>query len=198
MAMLGFFIVEQCTCVIINLLHTCFFPSHIMVKTYVGSVVFLHFELEPPQLWGLFLSLCIHAGVHLQSFVFRMMGVYFFYFRNTLTLRCLLVQCTCTRPIDCAIPLCNCVFVYLQVGSFVCLCLSVSCCGRRWWLMILGQWRAFKPLYIAQSRDLDRCYRCLMDWITNWLTILKDRATHFLIKYKTGTLVTQCKSTAFT
>ena len=43
------------------------------------------------------------------------------------------------------------------------------------------------PLYIAQSGDLDRCYRCL----TDWLTTLKDRATQLLIKYKSGALVTQ-------
>ena len=36
------------------------------------------------------------------------------------------------------------------------------------------------PLYIAQSGDLDRCYRCL----TDRLTTLKDRATQLLIKYK--------------
>ena len=43
------------------------------------------------------------------------------------------------------------------------------------------------PLYIAQSGDLDRCYRCL----TDRLTTLKDRATQLLIKYKSGSLVTQ-------
>ena len=43
------------------------------------------------------------------------------------------------------------------------------------------------PLYIAQSGDLDRCYRCL----TDRLTTLKDRATQLLIKYKSGGLVTQ-------
>ena len=43
------------------------------------------------------------------------------------------------------------------------------------------------PLYIAQSGDLDRCYRCL----TDWLTTLKDRATQLLINYKIGALVTQ-------
>ena len=43
------------------------------------------------------------------------------------------------------------------------------------------------PLYIAQSGDLDRCYRCL----THSLTTLKDRATQLLIKYKSGALVTQ-------
>ena len=53
--------------------------------------------------------------------------------------------------------------------------------------MILGQWRAFMPLYIAKSGDLDRCYRCL----TDWQTTLKDRATQLLIKYKSGALVTQ-------
>ena len=36
------------------------------------------------------------------------------------------------------------------------------------------------PLYIAQTGDLDRCYRCL----TDWLTTLKDRATQLLINYK--------------
>ena len=43
------------------------------------------------------------------------------------------------------------------------------------------------PLYIAQSGDLDRCYRCL----TDRQTTLKDRATQLLIKYKSGALVTQ-------
>ena len=45
------------------------------------------------------------------------------------------------------------------------------------------------PLYIAQSGDLDRCYRCL----TDRLTTLKDRATQLLKKYKSGALVTQHK-----
>ena len=44
------------------------------------------------------------------------------------------------------------------------------------------------PLYIAQSGDLDRCYRCL----TDRQTTLKDRATQLLIKYKSEALVTQC------
>ena len=43
------------------------------------------------------------------------------------------------------------------------------------------------PLYIEQSGDLDRCYRCL----THSLTTLKDRATQLLIKYKSGALATQ-------
>ena len=43
------------------------------------------------------------------------------------------------------------------------------------------------PLYIAQSGDLDRCYRCL----TDRLTTLKDSATQLLTKYKSGALVTQ-------
>ena len=40
-----------------------------------------------------------------------------------------------------------------------------------------------------QSGDLDRCYRCL----TDSLTTLKDRATHYSApyKYKSGPLVTQ-------
>ena len=42
------------------------------------------------------------------------------------------------------------------------------------------------PLYIAQSGNLDRCYRCLTDGQT-----LKDRATQLLIKYKSGALLTQ-------
>ena len=42
------------------------------------------------------------------------------------------------------------------------------------------------PLYIEQSGDVDRCYRCLTDSQT-----LKDRATQLLIKYKSGVLVTQ-------
>ena len=46
------------------------------------------------------------------------------------------------------------------------------------------------PLYIAKSGDLDRCYRCL----TDWLTTLKDRATQLLIKYKSGALVTKEKN----
>ena len=45
------------------------------------------------------------------------------------------------------------------------------------------------PLYIAQSGDLDRCYRCLTDWLTDSQT--KDRATQLLIMYKSGALVTQ-------
>ena len=46
------------------------------------------------------------------------------------------------------------------------------------------------PLYIAQSGDLDMCYRCL----TDSLTTLKDRATQLLKKYKSGALVTQFNS----
>ena len=49
------------------------------------------------------------------------------------------------------------------------------------------------PLYIAQSGDLDRCYRCLTDSLTHSLTTLKDSATQLLIKYKSGALVTQYK-----
>ena len=45
------------------------------------------------------------------------------------------------------------------------------------------------PLYIAKSGDLDRCYRCLTDWLTD--SQMKDRATQLLIKYKSGALVTQ-------
>ena len=56
-------------------------------------------------------------------------------------------------------------------------------------LMILGQWRAFMPLYIEQSGDLERCQRCL----THSQTTLKDSATQLLIKYKSGALVTQYK-----
>ena len=41
------------------------------------------------------------------------------------------------------------------------------------------------PLYIAKSRDLDRCYRCLTD------SQSKDSATQLLTKYKSGALVTQ-------
>ena len=44
-------------------------------------------------------------------------------------------------------------------------------------------------LYIEQSGDLDRCYRCL----TDRLTTLKNRATQLLIKYKSGTLVRNFK-----
>ena len=39
------------------------------------------------------------------------------------------------------------------------------------------------PLYIEQSGDLVRCYRCLTDSQT-----LKDRATQLLIKYKSGAI----------
>ena len=46
------------------------------------------------------------------------------------------------------------------------------------------------PLYIAQSGDLDRCYRCLTDSLTH--SQMKDRATQLLIKFKSGALVTQC------
>ena len=56
--------------------------------------------------------------------------------------------------------------------------------------MILGQSKASMPLYIAQSGDLDRCYRCLPYWLTDSQT-LKDRATQLLTKYKSGALVTQ-------
>ena len=42
------------------------------------------------------------------------------------------------------------------------------------------------PLYIEQSGDVDRCYRCLTDSQT-----LKDRATQLFTKYKSGALVTQ-------
>ena len=45
------------------------------------------------------------------------------------------------------------------------------------------------PLYIAKSGDLDRCYRCLTDSLTD--SQMKDRATQLLIKYKSGALVTQ-------
>ena len=50
------------------------------------------------------------------------------------------------------------------------------------------------PLYIAQSGNLDRCYRCLTQWLTDWLTdwqTLKDKATQLPLKYKSGALVTQ-------
>ena len=49
------------------------------------------------------------------------------------------------------------------------------------------------PLYIAQSGDLDRCYRCLTHWLTH--SQRKDRATQLLIKYKSGALVTQYSAT---
>ena len=39
------------------------------------------------------------------------------------------------------------------------------------------------PLYIEQSGDLDRCYRCLTH------SHLKDRATQLLIKCKSGALL---------
>ena len=38
------------------------------------------------------------------------------------------------------------------------------------------------PLYIAQSGDLDRCYRCLTDWLTD--SQMKDRATQLLISIR--------------
>ena len=41
------------------------------------------------------------------------------------------------------------------------------------------------PLYIAQSGDLEGCYRCLMDSQT-----LKDRATQLLTKYKSNAIMT--------
>ena len=47
------------------------------------------------------------------------------------------------------------------------------------------------PLYIAKSGDLDRCYRCLTDWLTD--SQCKDRATQLLTKYKSGALVTQIR-----
>ena len=43
------------------------------------------------------------------------------------------------------------------------------------------------PLYIAQSGDLEGCYRCL----TTDSQTLKDSATQLLTKYKSGALVTQ-------
>ena len=48
------------------------------------------------------------------------------------------------------------------------------------------------PLYIAKSGDLDRCYRCLTDRLTD--SQRKDSATQLLIKYKSGALVTQLTS----
>ena len=50
-----------------------------------------------------------------------------------------------------------------------------------------GSVEAFMPLYIAQSGDLDRCYRCL----TDSLTTLKDRATQLLTQCKSRALATQ-------
>ena len=49
--------------------------------------------------------------------------------------------------------------------------------------MMLGQQRAFRPLYIKQSWDLDRCYQCL--------THSQRWATQLVIKNKSGALVTQ-------
>ena len=49
--------------------------------------------------------------------------------------------------------------------------------------MKLGQQRAFRPLYIEQSWDLDRCYQCL--------THSQRWATQLIIKNKSGALVTQ-------
>ena len=46
------------------------------------------------------------------------------------------------------------------------------------------------PLYIEQSGDLDRCYRCFTHSLTHRQT-LKERATQLLIKYKNGALVPQ-------
>ena len=47
------------------------------------------------------------------------------------------------------------------------------------------------PLYIAKSGYLDRCYRCLTDWLTHWLTDFERFwATQLFIKYKSGALVT--------
>ena len=48
------------------------------------------------------------------------------------------------------------------------------------------------PLYITQSGDLVRCYRCLTHSQT-----LKDRATQLLIKYTIGALVRQLKIEIF-
>ena len=45
------------------------------------------------------------------------------------------------------------------------------------------------PLYIAKSGDLDRCYQCLTDRLTDSQS--KDSATQLLTKYKSGALVTQ-------
>ena len=49
------------------------------------------------------------------------------------------------------------------------------------------------PLYIAQSGDLDRCYRCLTDSLTH--SQRKDSATQLLINCKSGALVTQYRAT---
>ena len=49
------------------------------------------------------------------------------------------------------------------------------------------------PLYIAKSGDLDRCYRCLTDRLTDSQS--KDSATQLLTKYKSGALVTQFQLT---
>ena len=43
------------------------------------------------------------------------------------------------------------------------------------------------PLYIEQSGDLVRCHGCLTDRLTDFT----DSATHLLIMYKSGALVTQ-------
>ena len=48
------------------------------------------------------------------------------------------------------------------------------------------------PLYIAQSGDLDRCYRCLTHSLAHSQT-LKDSATQLLIKYKSVALVAQLR-----
>ena len=50
------------------------------------------------------------------------------------------------------------------------------------------------PLDIAKSGDLDRCYRCLTDWLTDSFTTLEESATQLLINYKSGALVTQLSS----
>ena len=58
--------------------------------------------------------------------------------------------------------------------------------GSSWQLIILGQKRAFMPLYIEKSGDPDRCHGCLTDSLTHWQT-LKDRAA----QYNSGALLTQ-------
>ena len=56
-------------------------------------------------------------------------------------------------------------------------------------LILLGQWRALILLYIEQSEDLVRCYRCLMDSQTDFERYSYS-APH---KYKSGALITQLR-----
>ena len=58
-----------------------------------------------------------------------------------------------------------------------------------WWYLVS---RGHLCLYILHKVEIWK--GVTHAWQTDWLTTLKDRATQLLIKFKTGALVTQCKS----